>query len=182
MRNESDQPGRSQPLSRRKLRRRSFELLFELAQHPGTAIRQLVQRCFENRIVDVDARSDEDVLLFVPADAEDGVLVGEVDENGRAFIGELCTAASEHRELLDTVLSRYPREWKFERLGLPEKTILRMALAELLFMTTPERIVINEALELAKLYAETEAPKFINGILGAVSRDLEKIRREHGLE
>jgi len=143
-------------------------------------MRELLQRCFENRIG--GEQNNGGIALFAPGDAEDGIIVGEMDAGGRAFISDLCTSVSEHRKLLDTVLGRYPREWKFERLGLPERIILRMALAELLFMSTPERIVINEALELAKLYAETDAPKFINGILGAVSRDLDKIRQEQRLE
>jgi len=176
MEGESTQTRQDPPLSRRKLRRRCFELLFELAQHPAVALAGLLQRCFDNRMADGDA------ALFVETDAEDGVIVGEMDDSGRALVDELCTAVDDHLEMLDRILGRYPHDWKFERMGLPERVILRMALAELLFMTTPDRIVINEALELAKLYAEADAPKFINGILGAVSRDLEAIRKEHHLE
>jgi len=175
------QPEQAKPLSRRKLRRRCFELVFELAQRPSATISELLTRSFENRLTPRKGDEQDDEMLFLAGDAEDGIIVGEVDESGRAFVTELCTSVSENWTMLDRVLSRYPHEWQFERMGMPEQAVLRMALAELLFMSTPHRIVINEALELAKLYGEADAHRFINGILGAVKRDLEKIQEEHHL-
>ncbi len=165
-----EEPKKRQPrlLSRRQARRKAFELLFELAQHPGVTIEQLLKRAFEEP-------------LFDQSDGEEGLLVGEFTGHNRDFIITLCRFVALHLNELDNVLGRYPHEWRFDRIGAPERTVLRMALAELLFMETPFKIVINEALDLTKLYGEAESNHFLNGILGGVVRDLESLKNEYAL-
>jgi transcription antitermination protein NusB len=71
----------------------------------------------------------------------------------------------EKRELLDQECKPLLSNWRFERLGMCTKLILRFALWELQETDTNSTIVINEAIELAKCFAEKDAYKFVNGIL-----------------
>ena len=79
----------------------------------------------------------------------------------------VTTAAAivEHRQELDTLLKPLLLNWRLERIGLCTKLILRSAVWELRQQETAANIVINEAIELAKCFAEKDAYKFVNGIL-----------------
>ena len=61
--------------------------------------------------------------------------------------------------------------WRLERVGVIERNILRLALAELDEASTPSRVVIDEAVKLAHWFAGARAPAFVNGILDAVARE-----------
>ncbi|HEU5262601.1 MAG TPA: transcription antitermination factor NusB [Gemmatimonadales bacterium] len=61
--------------------------------------------------------------------------------------------------------------WRLERVGVVEKSILRLALAELAEGATPPRVVIDEAVKLAHWFAGAKAPAFVNGVLDAVARE-----------
>jgi len=61
--------------------------------------------------------------------------------------------------------------WRLERVGVVERNILRLALAELDEASTPARVVIDEAVKLAHWFAGARAPAFINGVLDSVARD-----------
>lgn len=70
----------------------------------------------------------------------------------------------------DRDIAEAARHWRIERIGLVERTILRLGLAELAEGATPPRVVIDEAVRLAHWFAGLGAPGFINGILDAVAR------------
>ena len=81
---------------------------------------------------------------------------------------DVVTSASaivEHRDELDMLLRPLLLNWRLERVGVCTKLILRFAVWELRQKETPANIVINEAIELSKCFAEKDAYKFINGIL-----------------
>lgn len=77
-----------------------------------------------------------------------------------------------NREHLDTLIKPLLQNWRFERIGVCTKLILRLALWELEQKETPATVVINEAIELAKCYAEKDSYKFINGILDEAMKNL----------
>ena len=74
-------------------------------------------------------------------------------------------AVIDSREKLDEIIKPLLINWRFDRIGLCTKLILRLAVWELLYSEEPHNIIINEAIELAKCFSETDAYKFINGIL-----------------
>lgn len=80
-----------------------------------------------------------------------------VYQRGAAIIAE--------RTELDHLLIPLIENWRFERLGVPTKLILRQSLWEFLHTKTDHAVIINEAVELAKCFAEKDAFKFVNGIL-----------------
>jgi N utilization substance protein B len=87
----------------------------------------------------------------------------------RDYVLDLLTQLQNNREQIDTVLSENMVEWKLERLARVDRDILRMAVAEILYLGVPDKVAINEAVELAKRYSGDEGYRFINGILRRVS-------------
>ncbi len=87
---------------------------------------------------------------------------------------DLVRGVLEHREELDALIAQHAPEWPVEQLALIDRNILRMAIWELIApdIDTPVRVVINEAVELAKLFGSDSTPRFVNGVLGAVVRTL----------
>jgi transcription antitermination protein NusB len=84
------------------------------------------------------------------------------------FDSEVFTIAKtviENRAILDETIKPLLHNWRFDRIGLCTKLILRLALWELHNTKTSANIVMNEAIELSKCFAERDAYKFVNGIL-----------------
>jgi transcription antitermination factor NusB len=157
---------RVKALSRRDARRKAFELLFELEQHPGLSADAAVERSFDPEVAQ-HYFSDED---------HEGYVAGRAEAGTQQFIRELVLAAVTHQAALDHELARYPVDWSYDRLGQTERVLLRLALAEMACVGTAEKVAINECIELAKLYADEEAARFINGMLGSAVGNLERFR------
>jgi len=85
---------------------------------------------------------------------------------------EMARRAVHNAAELDARLARLAEHWRLERVGLVERSILRLALAELAEGTTPPRVVIDEAVRLAQWFAGAKAPPFVNGVLDAAAHEL----------
>jgi N utilization substance protein B len=96
-------------------------------------------------------------------------LLGEA----RPLTRELAEGVDHHREELDDVIADHAKGWTVDRIAPLDLNVMRTALYEMEFTDTPAEVAIDEAVELAKEYCGAEAPKFINGILGAVARERE---------
>lgn len=82
------------------------------------------------------------------------------------------------REILDQIIARYAPEWPLDQIAAIDRNILRMALWEFaVFHETPIKVAINEAVELAKQFGSDSAPRFINGVLGALADHQHEIRQ-----
>ena len=90
-----------------------------------------------------------------------------------AYSEQLLTGVLSHLDELDNIIRGYSQEWDLERLGVAERTVLRIGLYEMLH---EERlhpaIAINEAIDLIKKYGEPEAFRLVNGILGKKAEEL----------
>ena len=94
--------------------------------------------------------------------------LGELLHNTKPFTRELAEEVEAHRSELDDLISRHSQNWSLERIAPLERSILRTALYEALHVEdVPVEVAIDEAVELAKQYCGTDAPGFVNGILGA---------------
>jgi N utilization substance protein B len=87
----------------------------------------------------------------------------------RAYALELLTTVNRRRTEIDELLTQALSDWQLNRLPKIDQDILRIAVAEILFVGTAERVAINEAVELAKKYSDEEGRRFINGVLRRVS-------------
>ena len=85
---------------------------------------------------------------------------------------ELAYKSITERDRLDKIIEPLLKNWKLDRLSVITRLILRMSIIEMEMGETPSSIVINEAIELAKCFAENDAYKFINGILDNIKKNL----------
>ena len=92
---------------------------------------------------------------------------GEVDD----FARETAEAVAAQAEDLDRQIDEAAEEWTADRLGAPERNILRIGVYELETGRVPPEVAINEAVALAKRYASDDAGRLVNGILGRIARE-----------
>ena len=91
----------------------------------------------------------------------------------------LIETTKDHLEEIDEILNVYLKEtWQIDRIPKIEKSILRMAICELLFMkeSIPFQIIINEAIELTKKYGDENGKNYVNGILNKLVKDGRYVR------
>jgi transcription antitermination protein NusB len=88
---------------------------------------------------------------------------------------ELAARAVAGQAEYDRRLGRIAEHWRFERIGVVERNILRLAMAELDEGATPPRVVVDEAVKLAHWFAGAKAPAFVNGVLDTVARELGRL-------
>ena len=87
------------------------------------------------------------------------------------FALALYEGVLENIEACDKSIIEHLKEWDFERLGAIERATLRLASYEILFGDLDSAVVINEAVEITKAFGSEQSPKFINGVLDAISKD-----------
>ena len=98
-----------------------------------------------------------------------------LDRGATDFSRDLVEGTLREREALDELIERYASGWSLSRIAPLERNIMRVALYELLHrVDIPDEVAIDEAVEAAKELSGAEAPKFVNGILGAVHRERDK--------
>jgi N utilization substance protein B len=96
----------------------------------------------------------------------------DLDDATKAFAAELV-AATVADAGIDDVIASSSRNWRLERMSRVDRNILRIAVCELRsFPQTPVKVVINEAVELAKRFGTAESPAFVNGILDRIASAL----------
>lgn len=92
------------------------------------------------------------------------------------FARQIVEVAAAHTTDIEGYLAGVLQNWKLDRIAAAERAILTLATAELLYVPgIPPRVTINEAIELAKRYCDTEGPKFVNGVLDRLAHVLKKI-------
>lgn len=111
------------------------------------------------------------VVALYQADVTGRPLSELVDRDATPFSRELAEGTEAERERLDELIERHATDWSVDRIAPLERNILRVALYELLHRPdVPAEVAIDEAVEAAKELCSTDAPGFVNGILGAVQR------------
>ena len=89
-----------------------------------------------------------------------------IEEEVDAYAQELIEGVFKYRQKIDAAISEKLEKWSFNRIGTVEKTVLRIAVYEILYIDdVPVKVSINEAVDIAKRFNEEQSGKFINGIL-----------------
>lgn len=89
------------------------------------------------------------------------------------FVERLVTGTIKYQDELDAILQPIAPEWPIDQIARMDRVVLRMGLFELKYETaTPPKVVINEAVELAKAFGGDNSSKFINGVLGTAYRQI----------
>ena len=109
----------------------------------------------------------EDVNNFLEEFLEEAESLDETKD----FAKELAQGAWSNKTEIDKLIKKYAIDWDLDRITIIDKSLLRMAFYELIYVKVPARIVVNEMVELAKKFCEDESPKFLNGIVGKYIKD-----------
>jgi transcription antitermination protein NusB len=99
--------------------------------------------------------------------------LAELIADARPLTRELAEGVDEHREELDEEIEAHAKGWTVDRIAPLDLNVLRVALYEIEEGLAPVEVAIDEAVEIAKKYCGADAPRFINGILGAIARERE---------
>ncbi|KUO58902.1 MAG: N utilization substance protein B [Gracilibacter sp. BRH_c7a] len=98
-----------------------------------------------------------------------------VSEKYKNFTIELVEGTLHHKEEIDKMISKTAHEWALDRMNGVDRNLMRLAIYEMLYYAdTPQRVTLNEAIEIAKKFGSAESAKFINGILDKLMDSDEK--------
>jgi len=140
-------------------------------QGRGRSIRQRKQA----RRVAVQALFEIDSVGHKPGVVIDERLAAEnFDDEGVQFLRWLVSGVLRNQEAMDAIIARHAPEWPVNQLAIIDRNILRLAFYELGAHDgdAPPKVVINEAVELAKTFGGDSTPRFVNGVLGAGLKDV----------
>lgn len=131
-------------MTRRQAREQAFTLIFEKSFHPEITVEEIISAAVEARYL----QTDEFAVL-------------------------LAKTVDEKQPEIDSMIEQNAIGWRKDRISRVSLSLLRLALCEMLYIEdVPTSVSINEAVELAKIYASQEDASFINGVLGTISRQL----------
>ena len=131
-------------IKRKEAREMLFTLLFETEFKSGDSVDAVYGISTENREIPEDA-----------------------------YIKKSFFEINEKADLLDNVISKYAKGWKADRLSKVSRSVIRLAVYEILFCKDiPANVSISEAVELVKKYGEDKARAFVNGVLSSINKDV----------
>ena len=99
----------------------------------------------------------------------------DIDEAiDKDYIKNICLTIEESNEMINSLINSNAKNWSVDRIAKVDLAILKLAIAEIIAIDdVPQKVSVNEAIELAKIYCDDKSPKFINGILGSVISEIE---------
>ncbi len=143
-------------MTRRELREHCFKMLFCADFYPAEETKEQLETYFE--VSGEDETTPEGVLSILHQ--------AVFDEKDRQYLYQKAQAVTDKLPQLDARINEVAQGWKTKRMGKVDLTILRLALFEMNYdQEIPEKVAINEAVELAKKFGQKESPAFINGVL-----------------
>ena len=113
-------------------------------------------------------RDKSDLVLNEPE--KDIIETDKKDPEVHKYTEKIVRGVLDELETIDPMIERYAENWSMERMAYVDRNILRLGAFEILYGGIPERVAINEAVELAKRYGESDSSKFVNGILDRIAK------------
>ena len=149
-------------MTRRELREHCFKMLFCADFYPGEEIPGQLEQYFH-------APKEYE---FTPEGVEETLHCVELDIHDTEYLRNKVDAVMAKIPELDEKIDGIAEGWKTKRMGKEELTILRLALYEIIYdEDVPQKVAINEAVEVAKKFGGEDAPAFVNGILAKLVQD-----------
>ncbi|MER0139495.1 transcription antitermination factor NusB [Bacillus safensis subsp. safensis] len=97
------------------------------------------------------------------------------EQESDPFFEELVFGVLEQKDKIDDMISQHLVNWKLDRIANVDRAILRLSVYEMVYQEDiPVSVSMNEAIELAKLFGDDKAPKFVNGVLSNIKNDLKQ--------
>jgi len=130
-----------------------------------SAIRELGFRLIYSQEIQKEENIEEQIELFLNAN--------EVkDPNAIEYINDIAKGIEKNqKEILELIEKNLKADWKVERISKVDLSILKLAIYEIKYKNLAYKIVINEAVELAKKYGEDQSKNFVNGILASIVKE-----------
>jgi N utilization substance protein B len=145
---------------RRRAREVALQVLFSLDLNDGLTAPQALAHFWRDFAHEVRPSSGDD---------------GEPGAEVVAFAEALVRGTIEHLAELDGIIQRASRNWRLERMARVDRNVLRLATYELAHAPeVPAKVVINEAIEVARRFGAAESPAFVNGLLDRISQELKR--------
>lgn len=120
---------------------------------------------------DFEGRTEKDLKKISKVIFEN--FAPQFDDHG--FVEGVLAGVMENRAEIDAYISKYATEWPLEQITIVDRNILRIGVYELLYNDDiPAKVAINEAIEIAKIFGSESSGKFVNGVLGAIYKDMLK--------
>ena len=95
------------------------------------------------------------------------------NDDEKKFVIDLVTGVINNKPEIDAMIGKYAVDWPIEQIAIIDLNIIRIAVYEFaISRETPDRVAINESVELAKRFGSDTAPKFVNGVLGSIADNL----------
>ena len=132
----------------------------EVREHPRRQSRILAMQA----LYQFDVRGDE-----FDRELDAWLLASEPDYETREYARQLARGVWQNREWLDGLISQVSQNWNLSRIGTVERAVIRLATREMLVQPEPPaQVVLNEAIELAKIFGDKDSGGFVNGVLDAI--------------
>ncbi len=148
-------------MTRRELREHCFKMLFCADFYPASETGKQFVNYFEAPTEEETDEAGETVTLHA---------VEDISLEEMNYLVKKAEAVTARIHELDEKIDSVAEGWKTKRMGKADLTILRLALYEMLYDDEiPERVAINEAVELAKRFGQNESPSFVNGVLAKLA-------------
>jgi N utilization substance protein B len=156
--------------ARRISRQRALQVLCAIDSQPGLSPAEALT-LYHRHLLSPESEGSEG--SEESQGGEGGGTTDDVEEPVRAYCKILVSGVRNELEEIDAILGRCSRNWRLQRMNWVDRNVLRLATWELRHGEgVPARVVLNEAIELARRYGTTESAAFVNGVLDRVLADL----------
>ena len=131
-----------------------------------SAIRELTFRLIYSMEIQKETNIEEQVDLYIESNNID-------DENAKEYIKDVIFGINSNvKEITELIEKHLKSDWKIDRISKIDLSLLKLAIYEIKYTETPFKVVINEAVELAKKYGEDKSKNFVNGVLASIVKDM----------
>ncbi|GGJ10291.1 N utilization substance protein B [Paenibacillus hunanensis] len=136
-----------------------------------------VQSLYQMEMNEVKAEEAVEMLLEEAAADNESEVEVRNEAQLKTYVLDVVAGVSSNREAIDGLLVDYLQNWQVSRLSRVDRQILRLAVYEMIFTEdVPAKVAVNEAIELSKHFGTEESGKFVNGVLGKMIQDLDKLK------
>ncbi len=133
-----------------------------------SSMREMAFQCIYSLEVQKQKMSEDYIDLFIESE-------GITDKNAQNYIKTIAMGVANHEEEIESfIASNLKKDWNINRISKIDLSLLKLAIYEIQYKKLEYKIVINEAVELAKKYGEENSANFINGVLASVVKELEE--------
>ncbi|ANF97528.1 transcription antitermination factor NusB [Paenibacillus bovis] len=130
-----------------------------------------------------EVKAEEAIMILLEEAAADNESEVELSDEAqlKTYVLDVINGIWANKEAIDQLLVDYLQNWQVSRLSRVDRQILRLAVYEMVFTEgVPAKVAVNEAIELSKHFGTEESGKFVNGVLGKMIHDLDKLKSQKG--